>query len=72
MSNISQLYMSTQDACKRYSISRTTLYSLFQLDECPLIRKLSNRVLIPVKEFDEFFESVLGVPENFRGGEKRA
>lgn len=49
-----RLYITVALACERYSIGRTTLYSLFKLPDCPTIRKLGGRTLIPVKEFDEF------------------
>ncbi|MCR4564124.1 MAG: helix-turn-helix domain-containing protein [Clostridiales bacterium] len=49
-----KLYITVAMACERYSIGRTTLYELFKLPDCPTIRKLGGKTLIPVKEFDEF------------------
>ena len=53
------LYMSTKEACARYSIGKTTLFALFHMEDCPPIGKIGNQKRIPVKEFDAFFEKVL-------------
>lgn len=66
---IAQIYMSVADACRRYGIGKTTLYQLMQYNECPEIRKLGHRTLIPVAEFDAFFESLLETPANYHGKE---
>lgn len=49
------IYMSVTEAVKRYCICRAYLYRLFALEGCPKILKMGTKVLIPIKEFDEFF-----------------
>lgn len=53
------LYIGISDACRRYGIGRTTLYSLFQLDGCPPVMKLGGKTLLEVAAFDEFVRSQL-------------
>lgn len=60
---VEKLYMTVTEACRRYGIGRTSLYSLFALEECPTLRKFGNKTLIPVREFDAFFEGILTVPK---------
>lgn len=60
---VEKLYMTVAEACGRYGIGRTSLCSLFALDECQTLRKFGNRTLIPVRAFDEFFEKNLTVPK---------
>ncbi len=67
---IDKLYMTISEACSRYGIGRTSLYTLFQLDGCPKLRKFGNRTLVPVAEFDEFFESFLTEPKRQQLGVK--
>lgn len=59
------LYISVNDAVKRYSIGRTNLYEILSLPDCPKVYKLGSKsnckMLIPVREFDEFFKSLLTV-----------
>ena len=53
------LYIGISDACRRYGIGRTTLYSLFQLDGCPPVMKLGGKTLLNVAAFDGFFQAQL-------------
>lgn len=53
------LFIGVSDACKRYNIGRTTLYSLFQTEGCPPVMKLGSKTMIELKPFDEFFRSLL-------------
>ena len=53
------LYIGISDACRRYGIGRTTLYSLFQLDGCPPVMQLGGKTLLEVAAFDEFVRSQL-------------
>ena len=59
------LYITIKEACFRYSVGRTTIYELFQLDGCPPVMKLGNKTLLDVRAFDEFFRAQLqpAVPE---------
>lgn len=61
------LYMSVKAACERYSLGRNSIYELFQVKGCPAIKKYGCKVLIPVREFDEFFESQLETAANYHG-----
>ena len=54
-----QLFIGINDACRRYGIGRTTLYSLFQLDGCPPIMKLGGKTMIELAPFDAFFRAQL-------------
>ena len=53
------LYIGISDACRRYGIGRTTLYSLFQLDGCPPVQKLGSKTLLDVKAMDAFVRGQL-------------
>ncbi len=53
------LFIGVSDACKRYNIGRTTLYSLFQTEGCPPIMKLGGKTMIELKPFDAFFRAQL-------------
>ena len=61
MANITPLYMSVSDAQIRYGICHSSLYELFQLEDCPKLKKFGRKTLIPVAEFDKFFEAHLDV-----------
>ena len=56
---VEQIYIGISEACRRYGIGRTTLYQLFQMDGCPPVQKLGGKTLLKVKDFDEFFASML-------------
>lgn len=53
------LFISVSEACRRYCIGRTTLYSLFQADGCPPIMKLGGKTMIELAPFDAFFRAQL-------------
>jgi predicted site-specific integrase-resolvase len=59
LQKIEPLYMGIKDACERYGIGRTTLYSLFQKSDCPPVMKLGGKTLLEIKPFDEFVRSQL-------------
>lgn len=59
MQQQTMLYMSVSDALKRYGVSRSSLYLLFRESECPALKKFGKKTLIPVNEFDRFFEAHL-------------
>ncbi len=51
------MFMGIKDACERYGISRTTLYTLFQKDGCPPVMKLGGKTLLEIEPFDAFVRS---------------
>jgi predicted DNA-binding transcriptional regulator AlpA len=53
------LFIGINDACRRYGIGRTTLYSLFQLDGCPPVMKLGGKTLLDLAAMDAFVRSQL-------------
>ena len=70
MENITKLYMTVNEACERYGIGRTSLYATFQMEGCPELKKFGNKTLLPVREFDAFFESLLEKPKMVQQGRK--
>ena len=54
---MSKLFIGINDACERYSVSRPTLYRLFQIPGCPPVMKLGGKTLLEVSAFDEFVRS---------------
>ncbi|MBR3767559.1 MAG: hypothetical protein IKL10_04880 [Clostridia bacterium] len=57
--SISPLYMTVTQALERYSIGRNTFYQITQLDGCPKLGRIGNKIMIPIAAFDEFFYSLV-------------
>jgi predicted DNA-binding transcriptional regulator AlpA len=53
------LFMGTVEACKRYGISKRTLYNLFREEGCPPVMKLGAKTMLEVAAFDAFIRSLL-------------
>ena len=51
------IYMSPNDAAKRYGICRCIVYELLRMNEAPQTIKVGNRRLIPIREMDAFMAS---------------
>lgn len=50
------LAMSVSVACKRWGLSRPTLYKLLADPECPAF-KIGKKWVIPIEQFDEYMYS---------------
>lgn len=51
------IFISIKEACTRYCVSRTTLYSLFQQPGCPPVMKLGGKTLLEIEPFDAFIRA---------------
>lgn len=56
---MSKLYIGVKEACERYSVSRPTLYRMFQYENCPPVMKLGGKTVLEVSAFDAFIKSEL-------------
>ena len=52
-----QVFMGIREACVRYGIGRTMLYSLFQMEGCPPVMKLGGKTMLEIGPFDAFIRS---------------
>jgi excisionase family DNA binding protein len=49
--------ISIPDCCKKYTISRSTLYDIIRRGEIP-VRKVGRRSIISVEDAEKWFESL--------------
>lgn len=53
-SQVEQIYMSVDEATRRYCVGKNTMYEIINYDGAPMTLKVGSRRLLPIKDYDKF------------------